>query len=100
MEMTIVGWVAVFLGLIGAVLNASKLKIGFVVWFVANILQIILAYNNQMYFNIVQFGFYTFICIFGYVKWGKNKTICHHCEGKKKIYSTVEGKLVKCPDCV
>jgi len=69
--MDILGWITVALGIIGAYLNVKKKISGFVFWIIANTIQIVIAFCTGTYFNMLLFGVYTFLSIYGIITWAK-----------------------------
>jgi hypothetical protein len=69
--MSILGWAAVFLGLMGAYLNIKKKKIGFIFWSAGNIIQIILAIALHSYYNCILFAAYIALNFYGLKEWSE-----------------------------
>lgn len=82
--MIILGWIAVILGLTGALLNARKNIYGFHIWIVSNALMIIIYVFESMgvpftkgkWYGVLLFAMYLLLSIYGIMQWrkeGKNK---------------------------
>lgn len=63
-------WIAMALGVIGAILNARLNIFGFIVWIIANGMWIYI-YWGVDWAVVILFGVYTAICVMGIHKWAK-----------------------------
>ena len=66
---SIMGWIATVLSIIGAILNAQKKTSGFYIWIIANILWVIYDLILQNYPQAVLFTVYAGISTYGIVVW-------------------------------
>jgi len=82
--MIILGWIAVVLGLTGAILNARKNIYGFYIWIVSNALMIFIYVSESVgvpftegkWYGALLFAMYFLLSIYGIIQWrkeGKNK---------------------------
>lgn len=74
MIVDIISWVAMVLSLAGNLFIAKKMKIGFVIWLISNLMwiavNIILIHNIP---QIIMYAFFTGANIYGIVNWSKEK---------------------------
>jgi len=61
-------WIAMGLGILGAILNARLNVLGFFVWIVANSLWIYIFWGNN-WPAVGQFAIFNIVCVIGIFKW-------------------------------
>jgi nicotinamide riboside transporter PnuC len=66
------GWIGSLLGVIGALLNARRNRIGFMFYIAANVILVAVGYYKNELYNVVLFAVFLAIACYGYVEWGKN----------------------------
>lgn len=66
-----VEWLATILTLVGVILNIKKIRYGFLVWLVANILWAYIQYQVGIYGMFICQIVFCFTCIWGWVEWSK-----------------------------
>ncbi len=69
----ILEWVATGLGILGAILNASKRIEGFYIWIIANILWIYIGIITKLYGMAFLFFVYLLIAIYGIITWKRKE---------------------------
>jgi len=62
-------WIAAILGITGGLLIAYKMKSGFIVWIIGNLIWIVIGIKLQKWAIVVQFMFFEATAILGYIKW-------------------------------
>ncbi len=62
-------WIATFLSITGAILNAFLIKEGFYLWGISNIFWVILGFKKKMYGMVLTFSVYLIINIIGLIYW-------------------------------
>ncbi|MDD5651000.1 MAG: nicotinamide mononucleotide transporter [Candidatus Nanoarchaeia archaeon] len=62
-------WIATFLSIIGAILNAFLIKEGFYIWGLSNILWVIVGIKNKMWGMVLTFSIYFIINVIGIIYW-------------------------------
>lgn len=70
--------ISAIIGVIGAVLNIKKMKSGFIVWIIGNILWIIYGLTTKQYFFMSQYIIFALISFLGFSEWhksDKNKSV-------------------------
>lgn len=66
-----IGWILSFLAIIGAVFNARKKRVGFLIWIVSNAGWICVNIQNDFYSQIPLWIVMTILSVYGYINWGK-----------------------------
>jgi len=77
--MVMLGWIAVALGLTGAILNARKNIYGFHIWIASNAIMIIIYVSESMgipftegkWYGALLFAMYLILSIYGIMQWKK-----------------------------
>jgi nicotinamide riboside transporter PnuC len=69
--MSIIGWVGSLFGIAGAILNAKRLRIGFVFYWIANLAMILVGVFKHEWYNVCLFSVFMAIAVYGYVSWGR-----------------------------
>jgi nicotinamide riboside transporter PnuC len=67
--MTALGWIASSLGIVGALLNARRLRCGFYFYIIANILLIYIGFSKDEMYNVVLFSVFILISSYGLFNW-------------------------------
>lgn len=67
----IIEWIATGIGIIGAILNASKSIKGFYLWLISNSIFIYISILNKLYGMATLFLVYFLISLYGIIKWKK-----------------------------
>lgn len=65
----IMEWIATFLSILGAILNAFLIKEGFYIWGVSNLIWVFVGLKQKMYGMALTFTVYFFINIIGLIYW-------------------------------
>lgn len=68
-----IAWIASILSIAGAILNARKMKIGFVIWIISNLIWAGLSIVKKDYAQTLVWLVYTVISIYGLCKWSEDK---------------------------
>lgn len=63
-------WIITTVSLIGNYFNCKKLRVGFLIWIVANTCWLAIDITNGTYSRAVLDVVQTAFCIFGFVNWG------------------------------
>jgi len=79
--MAILGWIAVILGLTGAILNARKNVYGFHIWILSNAVMIYiyvmesigLPFTEGKWYGAILFAMYLVLSVYGIIQWSKGK---------------------------
>lgn len=71
LDITIVGYIATFLSLLGNVFIVRKSKWGFVIWTAGNIVWIWVDIHIGLHSQIVMMAVYSALNIWGLIEWGK-----------------------------
>jgi len=87
---TLLGWLAVVLGLTGAILNARKVIYGFHIWIISNAVMIYiyviesvgLPLTEGKWYGAILFFMYLLLSIYGIKQWGKNKVTVNNVKGE------------------
>jgi len=69
----LVEWVATFLSIIGAILNARRLKCGFYLWLAANGMWLTFSLRRGLYGASLMWFVYSCICVWGIICWTKKE---------------------------
>lgn len=70
----IIGTFALILAVLGAIFNARKFRVGFIIWMVSNILCAIIHTSTGVLTLLLKDFIFFVLCIDGYFRWGrKNK---------------------------
>lgn len=72
-DMITIGWLISCISIIGAVMNAKKIKWGFVLWTIANVLWIVFNVYTQTYSQIPIWIVFSIICVWGFITWSKEE---------------------------
>jgi len=67
----LLGWIGSILGVTGAILNARKMRVGFVFYGVANAALIVVGILKDEWYNVSLFSVFMIIATYGYVVWGR-----------------------------
>ena len=70
---SIFGWLATFLILLGYYLNAKKLTVSWVVWFMGNVFNLIYSTYIEAWPQLVLAVALMALNVYGYVEWKKSK---------------------------
>ena len=73
MSIEIIGTIALILGVLGAILNALKFRVCFIVWIASNILCAMVHTNTGILSLLIKDGIFTMLCIVGWIQWGRKK---------------------------
>jgi nicotinamide riboside transporter PnuC len=73
MSLTIIGFIAAFLGIAGAILNARQNINGFFLWVVSNLTMVAIGIHTHTWYNVLLFTVYTGISGYGIMVWRKGK---------------------------
>lgn len=66
-------WVATILTLIGVVLNIKKIRVCFIIWFVANSFWIYIMAMSQHWGMVICQIVFCATCVWGWFAWAKDK---------------------------
>jgi len=69
----ILEWIATGLGILGAIINATKRIEGFYIWIIANTLWIYIGFKTKLYGMAILFFVYLLIVIYGIITWKKKE---------------------------
>jgi hypothetical protein len=73
MSLDVLAWAGTIAAICGAVLNACKIRAGFLFYIFSNIVLIRVGAIKGETYNILLFSTFTLISVFGYIKWGMPK---------------------------
>lgn len=66
-------WCNTFFAIIGTILNAKKVRFGFVIWMITNAVFVANNIYIESYQQAVLFSVYFGLSLFGWISWGKEK---------------------------
>lgn len=73
MSFEVITWIVSALALTGTILNSSRNKWGFVLWFFTNLFWVIVDFKSGLYAQSALFLAYTVLAIKGIVTWTKKE---------------------------
>ena len=68
---TIVSWINTLFSIYGNFLVIKKKREGFIVWIISNMIWVFIDYTVGLNAQAMLFIVYTFISMYGYIKWGE-----------------------------
>lgn len=73
MNFEVVTWIVSILALTGTILNSSRNKYGFVLWFFTNLFWVIVDFHAGLYAQSALFLAYTLLAVKGLITWTKKE---------------------------
>lgn len=73
MSFEVITWIVSILALTGTILNSSRNKYGFILWFFTNLFWVIVDFRAGLYAQSALFGAYTLLAVKGLITWTKKE---------------------------
>lgn len=67
------GWMGSLFGVLGAILNAKRMRVGFVFYTIANVILIYVGASREEWYNVTLFSVFLGVAAYGWWEWGRKK---------------------------